>query len=147
MPTSADPTTPPTRRSTREALLDHLKIYQYNRSVYISVAAVGPISRVTATDLKSSTPTTWGNSATAPTSGNLDILWSQANWVCQQAKVQPFDKDWSELAFDNPMWQGNKVDFLTPGKRDADANRSEVGYNTYTGKEEHCILSAPLEYR
>ncbi len=150
LPTVGDPT-PTDRRSARHELLNHLKIYQYNRSVYISVAAVGPISRVSATDLKSATPLTWANSPTAPTDGNLDKLWSQANWVCQQAKVRPFDKDWSELSFDNPMWQGNKVDYLTPTKKNIDANRTEVGYtngyDTYTGKEEHCMLSAPLEYR
>jgi len=147
LPLSDDPASPANRRSTREALLEHLKIYQYNRSVYIAVAAVGPIARVSATDLKSSTATDWGNSPTAPTTGHLDTLWSQANWVCQQAKERPFDKDWSELSFDNPMWQGNKVDYLTPSKRLKDANKNETGYNTYTGKEEHCLLSAPLEYR
>lgn len=130
-----------------KAMVDHLKIYQYNRSVYIAVAAVGPIARVTATDLQSSDPSAWGNHPTNPTEGHLDTLWSQANWVCQQAKENPFDKDWSELSFDNPMWQGNKVDYLTPSKRDKDANKNEIGYNTYTGKEEHCLLSAPLEYR
>jgi hypothetical protein len=114
-----------------------LRQYQYNRSVYIAVAAVGPLARVPDADLKSSDPTQWGNSPTKPTDGYLDKLWSQANWVCQQAKENPFDKDWSELSFDNPMWQGNKVDYLNPTKRDKDANKSETGYNTYTGKEEH----------
>lgn len=161
--TAVDPSTPPvpfssygpnmetpsaaTDRSTRKALLDHLKLYQYNRSVYIAVAAVGPVARVSDNDLKSDTPTDWGNNPTNPTDGHLDVLWAQANWVCQQAKERPFDKDWSELSFDNPMWQGNKVDYLTPSKRNADANRNETGYDTYTGKEEHCLLSAPLEYR
>ena len=134
-------------RSTRKALIDHLKLYQYNRSVYVAVAAVGPIARVPDADLKSATATDWGDSPTNPTTGHLDALWAQANWVCQQAKERPFDKDWSELSFDNPMWQGNKVDYLNKSKADRDANRSEAGYNTYTGKEEHCLLSAPLEYR
>jgi prepilin-type N-terminal cleavage/methylation domain-containing protein len=136
-----------TDRSTRKALIDHLKLYQYNRSVYIAVAAVGPVARVPDADLKSATATHWGNDPTNPTIGHLDVLWAQANWVCQQAKERPFDKDWSELSFDNPMWQGNKVDYLTPTKRKSDANRDELGYDTYTGKEEHCLLSAPLEYR
>jgi hypothetical protein len=147
LPLQPNPSGPTDRRSTRQALLDHLKLYQYNRSVYIAVAAVGPVSRVPDNDLKSSTATDWGNSPTNPTSGHFDVLWAQANWVCQQAKTRPFDKDWSELSFDNPMWQGNKVDYLTPSKKNADANRNEAGYNTYTGKEEHCLLSAPLEYR
>jgi prepilin-type N-terminal cleavage/methylation domain-containing protein len=147
LPTQDNPTNPPNRRSTREALLEHLKLYQYNRSVYIAVAAVGPVSRVPDAALKSATATDWGNSPTAPTDGHLNQLWAQANWVCQQAKERPFDKDWSELSFDNPMWQGNKVDYLTPSKKLKDANNGEVGYNTYTGKEEHCLLSAPLEYR
>lgn len=145
-PTMETPSTT-TDRSSRKALLDHLKLYQYNRSVYIAVAAVGPYARLSDAELKSATATDWGNDPINPTSGHLDVLWAQANWVCQQAKERPFDKDWSELSFDNPMWQGNKVDYLTPSKRNADENRNEAGYNTYTGKEEHCLLSAPLEYR
>jgi hypothetical protein len=149
LPTSETATDP---RSVQKALLDHLKLYQYNRSVYIAVAAVGPSARVTDTVLKSSAVGDWANSPTAPTTGTLNILWAQANWVCQQAKDNPYDKDWSELSFDNPMWQGNKYDYLTPGKKLKDANRNEngdpeSGYQTYTGKDEHCLLSAPLEYR
>lgn len=126
-------------------LLDHMKLYQYNRSVYIAVAAVGPSARVTDIQLKLTTG--WANSATAPTSGILDTLWSQANWVCQQAKVRAYDQDWSELSFDNPPWNGNKYDSLTPSKKLSDKNSAEPTYNTYTGKTEHCMLSAPLEYK
>lgn len=152
LPSGPTPASPPDRRSTPEALLEHLKLYQYNRSVYIAVAAVGPSARVADADLKSTDVDDWANSATNPTGGYLNILWAQANWVCQQAKEHPFDRDWSELSFDNPMWQGNKYDYLTPSKKLKDANRNETGdaetgYNTYTGKEEHCLLSAPLEYR
>ncbi len=138
---------PTDETAAKKALLDHLKLYQYNRSVYVAVAAVGPIARVTDADLKSSTASTWADSSTNPTTGVVDKLWSQANWVCQQAKDNPYDKDWSELSFDNPMWQGNKYDYLTPSKKLKDANRGEPTYDTYTGKEEHCLLSAPLEYR
>jgi mevalonate pyrophosphate decarboxylase len=96
--------------------------------------------------LKSDTVTDWANSATNPTTGTLDELWEQANWVCQQAKEREFDKDWSELAFDNPMWQGNKTDFLTRDKHKADANR-DLYKDKYKGQEEHCLLSAPQEYK
>jgi prepilin-type N-terminal cleavage/methylation domain-containing protein len=152
LPTGPTPASPPNRRSAPEALLEHLKLYQYNRSVYVAVAAVGPSARVSDVDLKSTTASDWANSPTNPTGGFLNILWAQANWVCQQAKENPYDKDWSELSFDNPMWQGNKYDYLTPAKKLKDANRTETGdaetgYDTYTGKEEHCLLSAPLEYR
>jgi hypothetical protein len=138
---------PSTEDEARKALLDHMKLYQYNRSVYIAVAAVGPSARVTDIQLKSNVPADWADSATLPKSGILDTLWSQANWVCQQAKKNPYDKDWSELSFDNPPWNGNKYDSLTPSKKLSDQNSAESTYNTYTGKEEHCLLSAPLEYK
>ena len=137
----------PRQAPTKKMLLDHMKLYQYNRSVYIAVAAVGPSARVTDIQLKSTTPEDWAGNATLPTSGILDTLWSQANWVCQQAKVRAYDKDWSELSFDNPPWNGNKYDSLTSSKKQSDKNNAELTYNTYKGKEEHCILSAPLEYK
>jgi prepilin-type N-terminal cleavage/methylation domain-containing protein len=134
--------------AAKKALLDHLKIYQYNRSVYIAVAAVGPHPWVDANQLKSDTPTAWASNATVPASstGNLDELWAQANWVCQQAKTDAFDRDWTELAMDNPMWTGNKYDYLTKKKFDADANKSHYE-DKYKGHEEHCMLSAPQEYK
>jgi prepilin-type N-terminal cleavage/methylation domain-containing protein len=135
----------PRQVPTKKMLLDHMKLYQYNRSVYIAVAAVGPSARVPDDQLKLTIG--WAIPPTAPTSGILDTLWSQANWVCQQAKANAYDKDWSELSFDNPPWNGNKYDFLTPSKKQADKNNSEPTYDTYKGKEEHCLLSAPLEYK
>ncbi|HEX3134696.1 MAG TPA: type II secretion system protein [Planctomycetota bacterium] len=143
---------PSSEVAARKALLDHLKLYQYNRSVYIAVAAVKPHPWVDSAKLKSSTVTDWASSATTPStgSGNLDDLWEQANWVCQQAKVDQFDRDWTELAMDNPMWQGNKYDFLNKPKFAQDANRSlyETGkFSTFMGHEDHCMLSAPQEYK
>lgn len=132
--------------AARKALLDHLKLYQYNRSVYISVAAVGPHAWVDDEKLKSSAVTDWANSASNPTQGTLDDLWAQANWVCQQAKTREFDKDWSELSFDNPMWQGNKYDYLNKTKHAADVNKTYY-QDKYKGHEEHCLLSAPQEYK
>lgn len=130
----------------RKALLEHLKLYQYNRSVYIAVAAVGPHAWVDDVKLKSGTVSDWANSAVNPTEGTLDELWAQANWVCQQAKIREFDKDWSELSFDNPMWQGNKYDYLNKAKHAADMNK-DYYTDKYKGHEEHCLLSAPQEYK
>lgn len=131
-------------RSARKALLDHLKLYQYDRSVYLSVAAVGPHAWVSDTLLKSSTVSDWADSPTAPTIGTLDELWKQANWVCQQAKVREFDHDWSELSFDNPMWDKTKDASLTTGKNLVDVNR--IHY-TYDKKYARSLLSAPLELK
>lgn len=144
-PTMENPSNP-NDPSVRKALLDHLKLYQYNRSVYIAVAAVGPHAWVDEAKLKSSAVADWANSANNPTEGSLDELWAQANWVCQQAKVREFDKDWSELSFDNPMWQGNKYDYLNKTKHAADVNRDYYS-DKYKGHEEHCLLSAPQEYK
>jgi hypothetical protein len=130
---------------TRKALLDHLKYYQYNRSIYIAVAAVGVSARVSVEDLKSNDPTMWASSETSPRTGNLQDLWDQANWVCQQAKETPYDRDWTELSFDNPPWQGIRDDFKNRSKHEADQNN--LLDTTYTGKDEHCLLSAPAEFK
>lgn len=146
----------PRQAPTKKMLLDHMKLYQYNRSVYIAVAAVGPSARASDVLLKSATATDWGTiPTTTPISGTLDILWNQANNVCQQAKKAPFDSDWTELSWDNPPWQGNKYDYLTSSKKLSDANYIHAatraliydGVAPYKGKEEHCVLSAPLEYK
>jgi prepilin-type N-terminal cleavage/methylation domain-containing protein len=137
MPSGAD--------ESRKALLDHLKYYQYNRSVYIAVAAVGPSARVSATQLKSSTVTDWANSPTNPENGILQDLWDQANWVCQQAKVEPYDRDWTELSMDNPAWQGIRDDYKNSKKHALDMNNALD--TTYAGKDEHCLLSAPTEFK
>lgn len=141
---------PLTEPLTKKALLDHMKLYQYNRSVYIAVAAAGPNVRVDEMKLKSSLKTDWIegslSQSTSPTNGvgNLDVLWNQVNWVCQQARVSQFDRDWSELSFDNPPWQGNKYDYKTRLRHSQDANKALD--TTYSNRDEHCVLSAPLEY-
>jgi hypothetical protein len=133
-----------TDHSARRALLDHLKLYQYDRSVYVSVAAVGPHAWVSDTLLKSSTLTDWADSPTSPTAGTLDELWAQANWVCQQAKVRDFDQDWSELSIDNPPWEGSRNAYLDKRRNTADMNR--VHY-MYDGKYARSVLSAPMELK
>ena len=133
-----------TDRSARKALLDHLKLYQYDRSVYVAVAAVGPHAWVTDNKLTSSTASDWADSPTAPTSGTLNDLWAQANWVCQQAKIREFDHDWSELSFDNPLWDKNKDAYLTTSKNLVDVNR--IHY-TYDGEYARALLSAPKELK
>lgn len=131
-------------RSARKALLDHLKLYQYDRSVYVSVAAIGPHAWVSDAKLKSGIATDWADSPTTPTSGTLDDLWAQANWVCQQAKVRAFDHDWSELSMDNPMWPGLKDAYLTTSRYEADMNR--IHY-THDGKYARSLLAAPVELK
>jgi hypothetical protein len=133
-------------RSARQALNQHLKLYQYNRSVYVAVAAVGPQAWVDATKLTSTTASDWGDSPTNPTSGTLDELWSQANWVCQQAKTRPFDGDWDELTVDNPKWPGIRNQVLDPVRHAADANRAYYA-SKYQGRLEHSLLSAPDELK
>jgi prepilin-type N-terminal cleavage/methylation domain-containing protein len=133
----------------RRALLEHLKLYQYNRSVYIAVASVGPSARVSDEKLKSTSAADWASSAIAPVTGNLKDLWDQANEVCQQAKVDPYDRDWTELSFDNPPWQGVRDDYKNRNRHAADKNVSPpvpAPSLPYAGKEEHCLLSAPREY-
>ncbi len=148
----------PRQAPTKKALLDHMKLYQYNRSVYIAVAAVGPSARASDDDLKSTDANKWGSTPNDKVlyTGTLDVLWNQANNVCQQAKKAPFDSDWTELSWDNPPWQGNKYDYLTSSKKMSDANYIDTtttraliyeGIAPYKGKEEHCLLSAPLEYK
>ncbi len=129
----------------RKALLDHLKLYQYNRSIYVAVAAVGPSARVDEAKLKSTSPTDWANNATAPTGGTLQELWDQANWVCQQAKVLEYDRDWTEQSFDNPPWQGVRDDYKNSKRHASDKNNRLD--SKYLNKEEHCLLSAPLEFK
>lgn len=133
-----------TDRSARKALLDHLKLYQYDRSVYLAVAAVGPHAWVSDALLKSSTVSDWADSPTVPTTGTLDALWAQANWVCQQAKVREFDHDWSELSIDNPMWPGIKDAHLTKSKNLVDVNRAHYFYD---GEYARSLLSAPVELK
>ncbi len=142
-PTMETPTSA-TDRSARKALLDHLKLYQYDRSVYVAVAAIGPHAWVPDNKLTSSTEIDWADSPTAPTSGTLNDLWAQANWVCQQAKIREFDHDWSELSFDNPMWNKNKDAYLTTSKNLEDVNR--IHY-TYDKEYARSLLSAPLELK
>jgi general secretion pathway protein G len=136
----------PNDRSARKAILDHMKLYQYNRSVYVAVAAIGPQAWIDDTALKSSNPTDWANSPTAPTTGALDALWSQANWVCQQATEHEFDHDWSELSIDNPAWKEIKDDYLTRSKHQADANRLHY-QNQLRGDYARCLLMAPKELK
>lgn len=133
----------PGDRSARKALLDHLKLYQYNRSLYVSVAAVGPRARVDDAKLRSATASDWADSPTAPASGTLDELWAQANWVCQQAKATPFDQDWNELTFDNPRWMEARDTYLDKTRYEADANKVHYPFRGH----ERCLLTAPKEFK
>jgi hypothetical protein len=75
----------------------------------------------------------------------LKDLWDQANWVCQQAKENEYDQDWTEHSFDNPPWKGVKDGHKSRTRHMQDANRAlDV---TYQSAEEYSLLSAPLEYR
>ena len=100
-----------------------LQDYQYARSVYIIVAAGGPLipepgtpmlpTSVTATDAQwfgNATSSTWinytaGNVMAGPTAPTQDCIvariWDLANQVCQAG-----GKTWDEKGFDNPPWQG-----------------------------------------
>lgn len=96
--------------------------YQYNRSLYITVAANGPARRgalVTTAGLN--------GQMTADAAGTLLSLWQQAcdvcaatDWRVDYAVTPPVN------AMDNPPWEG--------------VRRSSKG-------KERCFLAAPLEYK
>jgi prepilin-type N-terminal cleavage/methylation domain-containing protein len=174
VPTSADPVMSGTiivSEGARNLLGDAKKRYNYNRSVYIAVAAVGSSSRLPMSDpltdkLYSASEADWASSAVLPTagvppagggipaSGNLWNLWRQVNEVCQQAKVKAYDQDWNEKSFDVPPWQGIKL-----GHKDKTAHERDMNFfgapaapaepasscPPYLGKDEYCLLSAPME--
>lgn len=116
-----------------------LKRYQYNRSLYVAVAAVGPKARITAAKLSSGNEGDWIGAT-----GVLQSIWDQANAVCQQAKVAPFDTDWTEKSFDSRAWEGIKVGHKNKAKHDMDKN-SDPTY--ISGADEHCLLSIPTELK
>ncbi len=120
----AGSTDPLAANSAGKRCRDALSQYQYNRSVYIAIASVGPIPYdITA------------NAAVAPgTYKEADIddwestilpqIWAQACGVCQG------DRKWDDKGFDNPPWQGVKK-----GKK-------EVG-----GRDLKCQLTTPHELK
>jgi prepilin-type N-terminal cleavage/methylation domain-containing protein len=98
-------------------------LYQYDRSVYLVVAAAGPYVRGI-TDAKlgfggaSTTDSDWNDT----TNGNLVKIWRQATDVCQQKK------EWDETSFGSPPWQGVRQ-----------------GNKLVGGHAEYCFLTAPME--
>jgi prepilin-type N-terminal cleavage/methylation domain-containing protein len=116
-----------------------LQVYQYARSIYVSVAAAGTYVRnIDDTKLKSTTEsdwvtpvTSWNNTSFSSASGgNLGLIWKQANQICQQDKSTLDDTSWNETAFDNPPWQDVKW-----------------GKKKVNGRDENCFLTAPLEIK
>jgi prepilin-type N-terminal cleavage/methylation domain-containing protein len=135
-----------------------LQVYQYARSIYISVAASGTYARLNNAQTLTSTSMTdwmmtypgampgaqlpltwaesWSNSLYATQPGtNMFVIWKQANQICQQDQTSdPAGMTelhaFNETGFDNPPWQGIKW-----GKR------------TVGSHLENCFLSAPLELK
>ena len=103
---------------------DALSQYQYNRSVYIAIASVGPIPY----DITANAPVAPGTYKNADIdeweSTILPQIWAQACDVCQA------DRKWDDKGFDNPPWQGVKK-----GKK-------EVG-----GRDLKCQLTTPHELK
>ena len=126
--------------ATRQETADALKRYQFNRALYVSVAAVGPSARITASKMSSDIEGDW-----ISTSGVLQSIWDQANAVCQQAKVAQYDGDWSEKSFDSRAWTGIKIGNKNRSKHDSDKNKALD--STYAGADEHCLLSMPMELK
>lgn len=119
---------------------DAFKRYQFNRSLYVSVAAVGPKARITSSMMSSGNEGDW-----IGTSGVLQSIWDQANAVCQQAKELQYDGDWTEKSFDSRAWQGIKIGQKNRTRHDSDKNKSLD--TTYAGADEHCLLSMPMELK
>ncbi len=126
--------------ATNQETADALKRYQFNRALYVSVAAVGPSARITASKMSSNIEGDW-----ISTSGVLQSIWDQANAVCQQAKVAQYDGDWTEKSFDSRAWTGIKIGNKNKGKHDSDKNKTID--TTYAGADEHCLLSMPMELK
>ncbi len=118
---------PPEYNLTRDSLYrrDHylgeaLKGYQYNRSAYFAIAAIGPVRdpNVVTVDLLDGTPMT---------PAQLDQVWKQACDVCMPTPEQT----WTQDSFDRPPWVGVKQgDLLSTSSRRLD-----------------CFLSAPIEVK
>jgi prepilin-type N-terminal cleavage/methylation domain-containing protein len=87
-----------------------LKQYQYNRSVYIAIASVGPmawdVTSAATINVKPFDLATWRDII-------LPQLWSETNRVCQPT---PGDT-WTSDGFDRPPWQGVKKGKIRVGSR------------------------------
>ncbi len=117
---------PAAANSAGKRCRDALSQYQYNRSVYIAIASVGPTpydvvanAPVDPATYKKDPPdvTEWKDTI-------LKQIWAQACDVCQA------DRKWDDKGFDNPPWQGVKK-----GKKRAN------GYDL------KCQLSTPHELK
>jgi prepilin-type N-terminal cleavage/methylation domain-containing protein len=132
--------------TTSQEIVDALKRYQYNRSFYVSVAAVGPSARITPVKMSSDNEGDW-----IGTTGVLQSLWNQANRVCQQAKTLEGDGDWNEKSFDSRAWQGIKIGHKNKSRHEQDKNRTatlpNMADSDYAGADEHCLLSMPMEIK
>ena len=62
-----------------------------------------------------------------------------------QAKVDPYDKDWTEKSFDSRAWEGIKIGEKNKVKHETDKNKAID--STYAGADEHCLLSIPMEIK
>ena len=123
-------TTPSNDQGRREAL----KLYQYERRMYVSIGAAGPLVDATApnaaslpqsgtvlsaANLRDPSDSTWATAGT----GNLTLLWKQVTDICE------FERPFDELSFDNPPWSGIK--------------RAKM---YQAGKKFISFLSTPLEF-
>jgi prepilin-type N-terminal cleavage/methylation domain-containing protein len=131
--------------TSSQEVVDALKRYQYNRSVYVAVAAVGPSARITPVKMSSDNESDWSGA-----NGVLQSIWNQANRVCQQAKVVEGDGDWTEKSFDSRAWQGIKIGHKDKLRHEQDKNRTASAALVdpdYAGADEHCLLSMPMEIK
>jgi hypothetical protein len=101
-----------------------LRQYQYNRSVYISLASAGTTiaDAPTAAKIKSSAVADWNAAGT----GILATVWNQCNVVCQPTAAE----EWTAESFDRPPWQGVKR-----------------GKNRVNGIKVRSLLSSPHEFK
>jgi type II secretory pathway pseudopilin PulG len=87
-----------------------LQQYQYNRSVYVAVGAIGPyLDSTLGTQLDLTTPTLTN------AGGTLDKMWTQINDVCSPSATP---EEWVATSWDAPPWQGVKRGRLKQGGRE-----------------------------
>jgi prepilin-type N-terminal cleavage/methylation domain-containing protein len=136
-------------------------VYNYSRSIYISVAAAGPYVRnistaklaspvmgdwidtppgsppgSTITPWQASPP--WDNTnfgTTSQTGGNLYLIWKQANQICQQPQG-------NDPTVQPELRSWNETSFDTPPWLG-----TKWGHRYVNGHQENCFLTAPQEFK
>ncbi len=115
------------RNSKRDLLLKSaMETYQFNRAVYVAVAAVGPLRRhIPASGSDPEPLTGWTGNTPLPTwTAAQDNVVLRALW--RQIRTTTRAQEWTESGFDTSPWRGVRNVALS---------------------EENCLLTAPIEIK